>query len=488
MGISKSLAVSALALTLAFGGCGGNNKKDSNAKKTPAAKASNSRPAASNPAKATPPEPPKPEIRIAESTGTVEVLKGTDPANQTWAPLNAADTFSVTDAAAFRVAAGGKLTILLPDESKVTADPQTMFFFSENERREIALVEGVLDVQMKDKSTDRAGMQVRTLSGLVRGPQAGFTVGVNPLGDAMVYVERGVVYVGDEKVDLTTQAQQAQQAIDAAATGKEAPKPEKVNSAYTKVDPGKLATFTAANPTPQITPDAAKPATPTTNADPKAPTAPTPAPAPAPAANGETPSAEAVRAFVAATTWEAQLPKLLPEWIKAIEANLTQVDSNLEKTTASKEQNLKQIEELKAARAAKDQAKVTQIQSEITRSSRLLLAMKRQAHLLALEAYMRLNAIEFTKSAIKPGGDAEKVFTTNAAKITELATKVNTTRQKTANLRPRTRVPAPGVNPGVRPLPPGLKIPGAIPAPDERIPPAANGVPSEPQPEISTPQ
>jgi hypothetical protein len=473
--ISRRFAVSALALSLTLG-CGDKKDIGSNTK-TPATKPTNNRPLANNaPAKATPPEPAKPEVRVTELIGKVEVLKNANNADAAWAPLNNGESFDVADAPMFRVGPDAKLVISLPDDSKLTADPQTMFFFSENERREIALVSGVLDVQMKDKSTDRAGMQIRTTAGLVRGPQAAFTVGVNPLGDTMFFVERGMVYTGDEKADLLAQAAQAQEAIDAAAKGQEPPKIEKTAPPYTKVDPGKLALLTVASSTPQITPPTPTPAEPTSTPAVKAPT-PKLTPQVAPIAALPDPSAAAVHTFAADTAWEAKFAKSLTDWLKAAEGYNKTVEENLAKTEGFKEQNLKQIEVLKAARIAKQEATVaqnqaeiakadatiTKIQSEITRSSRLLLALKRQAHLLTLESYLKINALDNVALTAKDGSDVKKALTTNEAKLIEIKAKVAELRQKTASLRPRTRIPANLNNPGARPLPPGLKIPTGSP-------------------------
>jgi hypothetical protein len=448
----RRFAIGALALSLAVG-CGEKKKdfgKDEPKKTTPAK--ANSRPAASNPAKATPPEPAKPEVRVTELTGKVEVMKG-----DTWATLNSGETFEVAAMPMFRTGPDSKLTFMLPDDSLVTVEPLTVFFFSENERRELALVSGVLSIQMKDKSTDRAGMQIRTRAGLIRGPQAAFTVAVNPLGDAMVYVERGVVYAGDEKTDLTTQATQAQEAIDAAAKGAEPPKVEKPVSAYTKVDPGKLALLTMGNPIPQLSESQAAPAPAPTSAPTPAPKpAPTPAPK-TPASALPAPSIEAVKAFAVDAAWEAKFGKALADWIKAEEANLTKIDESLTKTESFKENNLKQIEALKTARAAKDQAAITKIQSEITRSSRLVLSLKRQGHLLALESFIQINNIDNVSANAKEGSDVKKAITANEAKLTELKGKIVSIRQKTANLRPRTRTPSNIPNPGARPIPPAMK-------------------------------
>jgi hypothetical protein len=479
--VSRRFAISALALSLTLG-CGEKKKDIGNNPKTPTTKQVSSRPAKTNPAKATQPEPAKPEVRVTEMTGKVEVLKNANKADAAWASLNNGESFDVADSPMFRVGPDAKLVISLPDDSTLTADPNTMFFFSENERREIALAFGALDIQMKDKSTDRAGMQIRTTSGLVRGPQAAFTVGVNPLGDTMVFVERGVVYVGDEKVDLSNQAAQAQEAIDAVAKGQEPPKVEKTAAAYTKVDPGKLALLTIVSSVPQMAqPTPAEPVS-TPAVPPLKP--PTPKPTPAPkgdqAAVLPDPSAAAVHAFATDAAWETKFEKALSQWLKTAEDTNKKVEDNLAKTEGFKEQNLKQIEALKAARAAKDQEAVTKIQAEITRSSRLLLALKRQAHLMALESYIKTNTLDTIMLNAKEGSTAKKALSTNEAKYTEIKTRVSALRQKTANLRPRTRVPTNIGTPGARPLPPGLKLPAGSPniiqPPSEII--APNGTPT----------
>jgi hypothetical protein len=386
------MLVSSLALGLLLTGACNNKQNISSENQNVAA----STQAASKPTKVK--EAPKPEIRIASFSGAVEFQKG----DGDWTAVTTETTLEIKDS--LRVGADGKLSILLPDESTVDFAPNTEILVSENEHREYSLVRGMLTVNMKEQSIDRSGLQVRTLGGLIRGPKAAFTVGVNPVsGDTMVSVSRGVVYANNEKQDLQKQQQQAEEALKLASAGQSQPVIKAEPPA--KVDPGKAATLSTSGLVP--------------------------------VAEGQDMSAAAVEKFVseANTKAMAELSKAAPTLLKAAEDSVAQGTKMLEQTNGIKEANLKLIEELKAARASKEQAKSTELQQAITRNSRLLLALKRQAHLLSLEAWVRYRALD----SMQAGAD-ETTKTSLAEKLGALKTSASDLRKKTEGLRPRTKM------------------------------------------------
>jgi hypothetical protein len=284
-----------------------------------------------------------------------------------------------------------------------------------------------------------------------------------------------------------TQAEEARAAIKAAESGaapaapaKPAPAPAPTAakpgapaapaapakaSFYTKVDPGKAARFSLTTPL-EILPE------------------------------GQDASPAAIEKFIAdsAATWDAAVPKFVPEAQKAVEAAAAAVDSNLEQAKLLKEKSLGLMEERKKAIAGADKAKTEAINDEITRNSRLLLASRRLAHLSSLEALLYSTQLSYLLTAAPAESKAKAAVEGKDAAFAELAKKAADAVDKAKGLRPRTKAAATpdlkrpaaamgklpagaGYTAGVKPMP-------GMPRPEAARPEAA---PVEPSPESSEP-
>jgi hypothetical protein len=339
------------------------------------------------------------ETRVFKMSGVVKVLRR---GNTEWEKLTESDVFGIEDYPIFRVSTDSYLILELPDGSRIAGGQKTVFLFSQNERREISLAQGVLDIHMNPDSTDRAGMQVRTIGGIVRGPQASFTIATDQLWNSVLFVENGVVYAGDEKTDLKYQEERARETVK---TGKE-PAAKKAELYYQKIPPGSV-TSIKSNGSIEVSPSK------TTFVQ---------------SEENHSLVMNLQNNFVKRNDWEETFYKSLDDCIKTSENNIDKLDERLEEINKINVKTIGMVKEKKLS--------IVEMEEKVKPYMRLALSLKRQAHLSVLELQILLISVDFIKNNINKDSSINNIFS-NEEKFIELKNKIKNADQKTADFRKR---------------------------------------------------
>ncbi len=345
---------------------------------------------------------PTPEIAIDALSGKVQVKKD----GGSWVTLSAKDTFEINDHPSFRTNDTSEVTLRFPGNSTLTVLPQSQVFLSENERREFSILYGAVSVQGDSKAKDKAGLQLRSVGGVVLcEPSASLVMGVSALGEAFIYLEKGAASFSNEREALKKLQANYQERYEAKIAGKEVP--EKMKQESTKLEEGKAASFFFLDPTPKTL-----------------------------AETYESTKAIQEAIKIDEASWNKELPSRLPPQMKVLKADLIEIDANLAFIEASSKTIVSIVEELKAARASKDEEKIDKVEGIAREYSLMIITAKRRTHLLVLETKLQLDALDFIAERASKG-DAKKVLESEKKTIKGLKSSTNKALNVVKDFRPR---------------------------------------------------